>query len=309
MMRLSDIDTNLLVLFDLIYRKRNLQQVAEHQGITQPAVSHGLKRLRLLMADELFERTSTGLVPTAFATRLHPPVAESLRQLQESLNLPRDFDPAHSDRHFTISMTDIGEIVFLPRLMHQLELEAPAVSIETVRGHDLKRRMEEGRIDLAAGLIPQLGAGFFQRRLFLQHYVCLMRKEHPLAYGDITISDFRNAQHAVIDAQGTGHDRLEDRLIKEGIQAPLTLRMPHFVTAPFVISSTDMIVTVTNKLADATAERFGLVARPHPLKFAELPINMFWHRRFHKDPANQWLRGLFHRLFAESDNDEEGDEP
>ena len=113
MLRLSDIDTNLLVVFDLIHRKRNLNRVAERLGITQPAVSHALKRLRTLLDDELFERTSSGLAPTPYANRLHPLVEDALSQLERGLNLARGFHPAASDRRFTVSMTDIGEIASL----------------------------------------------------------------------------------------------------------------------------------------------------------------------------------------------------
>ncbi|MBR9878099.1 MAG: LysR family transcriptional regulator [Gammaproteobacteria bacterium] len=304
MLRLSDIDTNLLVVFDLIHRKRNLNRVAERLGITQPAVSHALKRLRTLLDDELFERTSSGLAPTPYANRLHPLVEDALSQLERGLNLARDFHPAASDRRFTVSMTDIGEIVFLPRLLEALEKAAPGVSLETVRGHNLKRRMEDGEIDLAVGLIPQLGAGFYQRRLFTQRYVCLMRQGHPLAKGELTREAFLRARHVLIDAQGTGHESIANVLAEAGVPSPVCLRMPHFVTVPFVIASTDLVVTVTDKLAEATAERFGLVTRAHPLDFPPLPINLFWHRRFHQDPANQWLRSLVHELFAEFSDEE-----
>ncbi|WP_416139311.1 LysR family transcriptional regulator [Halomonas sp. HK25] len=143
MKRLSEIDINLLVLFDLLYQEQNTQRVALRLGITQPAVSHALKRLRRMLDDELFERTSRGLMPTPLATRLHPPVAQALAQLQQALNRPDDFDPTTSERLFSLAMTDIGEIVFLPRLLEHLAREAPGIRLSTVRSHheDLKKEM------------------------------------------------------------------------------------------------------------------------------------------------------------------------
>ncbi|MCG7602257.1 LysR family transcriptional regulator [Halomonas sp. McH1-25] len=172
MIKLAEIDVNLLVVFDLLYQEQNTQRVALRLGITQPAVSHALKRLRTLLEDKLFERTSQGLMPTPLASNLHPSIAEALVLLQETVNRKKHFDPIETERVFNIAMTDIGEIVFLPRLLKRLALEAPSVSLSTVRSQneDLKREMEEGSVDLAIGLIPQLGAGFYQQRLFMQRY-------------------------------------------------------------------------------------------------------------------------------------------
>ncbi|MCK0769550.1 MULTISPECIES: LysR family transcriptional regulator [Chromohalobacter] len=302
MRKLSEVDTNLLVVFDLLYQHRNTQVVAEQLGQTQPAVSHALKRLRKMLGDELFERTSQGLMPTPYATHIHEPISKALSSLQETLNLSHGFDPATSQRRFQITMSDIGEIYFLPRLMSRLAEVAPHVSLRTTRSdlYDIKHDMEEGHIDLAVGLIPQLGAGFYQQRLFVQNYVCLMRENHHLARGTFSQEDFAKAQHIVVEAQGTGHGRIEELLARSGINPPIRLRLPHFVAVPYIINDTDLVVTVTDKLAEATASRFGLCAIPHPLALPEVPINLFWHRRFHQDAGNQWLRRLIHEMFAET---------
>ena len=301
MEKLATIDLNLLVVFDLLYQEQNTQRVALRLGITQPAVSHALKRLRHLLEDELFERTSQGLQPTPRASRLHPGIADALARMNDTLNLCDDFNPAKSERTFHINMTDIGEIVFLPRLLQHLSQQAPGISINTVRSHhnDLKHEMEEGEIDLAVGLIPQLGAGFYQQRLFVQRYVCLMREDHPLAEGNFSIEDFRAAHHAVVVARGTGHGIIEEQLAHAGVTRPVRLTLPHFAAVPYIVSSSDLVVTVTSKLAEATQARFGLAVREHPLAFPEIPINLFWHRRFHQDPGNRWLRGLMFTMFSE----------
>ncbi|MGJ7462800.1 LysR family transcriptional regulator [Halomonas sp. MA07-2] len=301
MLRLSEIDVNLLVVFDLLYRERNTQRVAGQLGVTQPAVSHALKRLRQLLDDELFERTSRGLQPTPRASQLHPGVAEALARLHETLNLRDDFDPGTSQRTFNLAMTDIGEIIFLPRLLGYLAREAPGVRLSTLRSHheDLKHGMENGQIDLAIGLIPQLGAGFYQRGLFVQRYVCLMRQHHPLAAGAFGLEDFMAATHAVVVAKGTGHGMVEEELARAGAKRPIRLQLPHFAAVPYIISESDLVVTVTDKFAEATRERFRLKVHKHPLPFPEIPINLFWHRRFHRDAGNRWLRGRLFEMFAE----------
>lgn len=302
MIKLTDIDINLLVIFDLLYHEQNTQRVAVRLGITQPAVSHSLKRLRTLLGDELFERTSRGLMPTPFASRLHPPIAQALSQLLETLNSADEFDPANSQRTFNIAMTDIGEIYFLPRLMERLTKDAPQVRLSTVHDHadELKHAMEDGRVDLAIGLIPQLGAGFYQQGLFVQRYVCLMRRGHPLARHGFGLEEFIAAQHAVVVARGTGHGQVEEWLAKAGVSRPVRLELPHFAAVPYIVSTNDLILTVTNKLAEVTQKHFPLVAYEHPLDFPKIPINLFWHRRFHRDRGNQWLRGLIYDMFTES---------
>ncbi|QJQ94201.1 MULTISPECIES: LysR family transcriptional regulator [Halomonadaceae] len=301
MIKLSEIDVNLLVVFDLLYQEMNTQRVALRLGLTQPAVSHSLKRLRTLLGDELFERTSQGLMPTPLATRLHIPVHQALTQLQETLNQAEDFEPTTSNRTFNFAMTDIGEIVFLPRLLERLAQEAPGISLSTVRNHNekLKQEMEEGRIDLAIGLIPQLGAGFYQQRLFDQRYVCLMREGHPCSQVSFTLEAFQAARHAVVVAKGTGHGQVETWLSKAGVSRPVRLEVPNFAAVPYLVADSDLIVTVTHKLAEVTRERFGLCMRPPPLELPQVPINLFWHRRFHRDPGNQWLRRQIFEMFAE----------
>ncbi len=301
MIKLTEIDVNLLVVFDLLHQEKHTGRVASRLGVTQPAVSHALKRLRTLLNDELFERTSEGLMPTPLAMRLHSPVAECLAQLQETLNRPDDFDPAVTERTFNIAMTDIGEIFFLPRMLKRLACEAPGISLSTVRSHNvnLKQDMEKGEVDLAIGLIPQLGAGFYQQRLFVQRYVCLMRKDHPLSAGDFEIDDFMSAKHAVVVAKGTGHGIVEEELARAGIVRPIRLKLPHFAAVPYIVSDSDLVVTVTDKFAMTTRDRFELKMHEHPVPFPEIPINMFWHRRFNQDAGNRWMRSLVFEMFSE----------
>ena len=160
-MELKDIDLNLLLVFHQLLMERRVSRVAEKLGLSQPAISNALNRLRRLLGDELFLRTSKGMEPTPYAIQLAEPIAYALSTIHNSLNQRASFDPATSERRFTAGMTDIGEIYFLPKLMHALARVAPHVSVSTVRNTavNLRDEMEAGHVDIAMGLLPQLKAG------------------------------------------------------------------------------------------------------------------------------------------------------
>ncbi|ADZ91639.1 LysR family transcriptional regulator [Marinomonas mediterranea] len=301
MIRLQDIDLNLLVVFQLMYRERKTGPVAEQLGLTQPAVSNALARLRKALNDELFERTARGMRPTPFADSIAESVGYALSTLQDGLNYKERFDPLTSDRSFCINMTDLGEMYLLPQLMAHLAQYAPNVTVSTVRdhGHTLKEELETGSIDLAIGLLPQLEAGFYQRRLFDQDYVCLMRKDHPFAKGELSLEEFAKSEHIIIEAHDTGHGRVEKILTKSGIARVSKLKLPHFISAPYIVANTDLIATVTEKLALQTAETLSLEIKKHPIEIPPAQINMFWHRRFHQDSGNVWFRNLIFEMFSE----------
>ena len=167
-MDLREIDLNLLVVFNQLLLDRSVSTSAEKLGLTQPAVSNALKRLRSVLKDELFLRTSRGMEPTPYALHLAEPVIYALGALQTAFTTRDTFDPLTSTRNFQLAMTDIGEMYFMPPLMVALSKVAPNVRVSTVRPNagNLREDMESGTVDLALGLLPNLQAGFFQRRLF-----------------------------------------------------------------------------------------------------------------------------------------------
>lgn len=300
-MELKDIDLNLLVIFNQLLTERKVSKVAENLGLGQPAVSNALARLRKLFGDELFLRTSTGMQPTPFADQLAESIGYALGMIHGAVNAKTSFDPASSKRSFSIGMTDIGEIYFLPLLMEKIQKVAPSVSISTVRNTaiNLKDAMEAGHIDLAIGLLPQLKAGFFQRRLFMQQYVCMFRKGHSLDKRKILPSDFFAADHVAIVSAGTGHGKVDEILDSSSPQRKVKLTVPHFVAVGHILQSTDLVATVPERLAERMAKPFNLKYVDHPVKLPQIAINLFWHAKYHKDPANQWLRGLIFDMHAD----------
>jgi len=161
------IDLNLLLVFSHLFREKRVGRAAENLGMSQPGVSNALNRLRSLLNDELFVRTPHGMEPTSYAMQLAGPISEALALIRSALDVGAPFDPATSTRRFTIAMTDIGEIDFLPSMMDAIGRVAPSVTINTVRNNALQLReeMESGQVDLAVGLLPDLQTNFFKRQL------------------------------------------------------------------------------------------------------------------------------------------------
>jgi DNA-binding transcriptional LysR family regulator len=300
-MELTDIDLNQLVLFQQLMVERRVSKVADKLGLTQSAVSNTLAKLRRQFGDDLFVRTPAGMMPTAFAEQLAEPIGYALSMIHSGLNQNARFDPASVKRSVTIGMTDIGEIVFLPDLVERLRQEAPGVSLSTVRttATTLRDDMEAGKVDLAIGPLPQLKAGFFQRRLFQQRYVCLFRKGHALDRKRMTLDDFKAAEHLVIVSAGTGHGKVDDLIRRAGVTRTVQLTIPHYVSVGHLLRRTDMVATVTERLAESLVEPFDLTYRPHPVELPEIAINVFWHAKVHRSPAHQWLRGVVFDLFGE----------
>jgi DNA-binding transcriptional LysR family regulator len=244
--------------------------------------------------------------PTPYALQLAEPVAAALDGLQQALNVRASFDPVTSERRFTLAMTDVGEMYFLPVLMDALAQAAPGVTLNVVAvtSASLKDDMATGRTDLALGLLPQLQAGFFQQSLFRQPYVCLMREGHPLtSKDDLTLPDFAAASHVRVIAAGTGHGRvdgaLSEALERQGLQRRIRLTVPHYVALGDVLGHSDLIATVPERFAQRVTRPFALTTRALPLAVDGSAIHQFWHARLHKDPGHQWLRTLVAQCFGD----------
>ncbi|KQQ55711.1 LysR family transcriptional regulator [Pseudomonas sp. Leaf127] len=299
-MNLRDLDLNLLLVLHQLLIDQQVSVAAEHLGLSQPAMSNALKRLRTALNDELFVRTGRGMQPTPYAASLAKPVAQALALLGQALQPRIAFDPTSSLRRFTLAMTDIGEIWFMPRLIEALLQRAPGVSVTTVRSDaQLSEGLAGGTVDLAVGLQPDLQNGFYQRRLFIHRYVCLCRRDHPLTRQPMTSDDFCRQAHVHVAATSTGHGEVEQHLRRAGLQRDIRLQVPHFVAVGHILQRSDLVATVPERFASTCLVPFDLVALPLPVPLPEIAINLFWHARYHKDPANQWFRDLMFELFSD----------
>lgn len=301
-MDLKNIDLNLLVVFNEVVIERRVSKVAENLGLSQPAVSNALARLRKLLGDELLVPTPRGMQPTPFADHLVEPVAQALNMLHVAINRSNYFDPATSQRVFRIAVNDIGEVYFLTQLMEELQQIAPGVSVATGRSGDvnLRSEMESGHLDLALGLLPGLKAGFFQRRLFQQRYVCMFRAGRMPNKSGFGLKEFSEADHVGIVSPGTGHGVVDELLERQGIKRKIRLQVQNFIAVGHVLQGTDMVATVPEGFAERMAKPFGLTYVAHPVELPLIAIKLFWHAKQHKDPANQWLRSLMFKIYSES---------
>lgn len=292
MLRLRGVDLNLLVVFQELYLCRNTGQVAEKLGITQPAVSNCLARLRKQLNDELFQRAPHGLSPTPYADKIAGAIGPALAALDVGLGGVQHFNAHTSDRKFRIAMSEMLEAEILPSLYRHLRVAAPGVSISSVgeRESQLKRELEEGDVDLAIGFFPQLQAGFYQRGLIEEPYVCVLRAGHPMLDGDITVERLAQFDHLIVEAKSSGHANIEHSLRAAGITHTQELHVPDFLSAPFIVRNSDLIVTLPSRFAQTMSEALGLEVIPHPVKINPSWVRLFWHGRFHRDQGLQWLR-------------------
>ena len=300
-MDLRQIDLNLLVVFNQLLMDRRVSTTADKLRLSQPAVSNALKRLRTLLKDDLFIRTSKGMEPTPYALHLIEPLGYALSTLENALNRRDSFDPATSNRTFTLGVTDIGEIYFMPTLMRHLSRIAPNVKISTLRHHpgQLNEDMASGKVDIAIGLLPGLTTGFFQRRLFKQRYVCMFRKKHPHASNPITLPQYKSLAHVGVTSVNTGHGEIDEWMERKGIQRNIQLHVPHFVAVGHILQSSDLIATVPERFAEKCAQPFDLTLSALPFKLPDIAIHVFWHSKYNREPANMWLRQLLVELFGE----------
>jgi DNA-binding transcriptional LysR family regulator len=298
---LRDLDLNLLLVFQEVFRERQISAAAKRLRLTQSAVSNALARLRRSTGDELFVRTMGGMQPTPYAERMAEPVAAALAQLEQAFRLEQPFSPSSTRRRFTIAMTDVGEVYFMPKLVERCGTLAPHVDIATVRAGttDLRAAMEAGRVDLAIGAFEDAPGALYQRRLFQQSYVSMFRLGHPLGEGPLTPERFSAARHLIVTAMESPYDRINDALEHAGVAIGSSVSVPHFTAVPYILSSTDLVATVSQKLAERAAGPFQLRYAEPPLRLPALQTNMFWHRRYNQDEGNRWLREVVAELFSE----------
>jgi DNA-binding transcriptional LysR family regulator len=300
-MNINTFDLNLLRAFDALMSERNVSAAGARIGLSQPAMSHALSRMRNLCDDPLFVRTSQGMQPTPYAEDLAQPVRSALALLAAALEQSNKFDPATSDRKFKLVLTDIGQSVFLPPLIQEINARAPNVRVSVLQlAHDaLAGAMESGAADLAIGGIPTPSDGYFQQRLVVDRYVCVMRRGHPLAGRTLTVDDYVQAAHAVpAPTWYNANTRIDRALAEARLVRRVQLEFPHFLVLPMVLRGTDLIATVARTLSDTLMSRDEFVTSELPFEVSPIEIRQFWHPRFHQDAGIRWLRNFFANHFA-----------
>jgi DNA-binding transcriptional LysR family regulator len=300
-MHIAGLHLNQLRLVDALARNGNLSEAAEEIGLTQSAASHALARLREELQDPIFVRTSEGMRPTPYGKRLAGSVGQALQTLQAGLDRHPEFSPGTSTRTFNVIMSDVSQMLYLPRLLPRLSAEAPGVALR-VRPLPLKAPhliLESGEVDLAVGAFSRLIAGCRQKRLYREHYVCVVRQGHPRFDQGMSAEAFCSVPQAVVDPRGYVHERLDAWLAQQRVPRSVKLHVPYFVPLPLVIARSDLLVVMASRVAKTYAEMLPLKIMPPPVKLPTYETKLFWHERFHRDPANRWLRNLYLELFGD----------
>lgn len=299
------LDLNLLKVFLALYETRSVTAAAERVGLAQSSLSHALGRLRTSVGDQLFVRSTIGMQPTPYAEELAGPVTAALGGLKSALMREGSFDPALSTKVFNLVMTDVCELMFLPRLVGYVERAAPNARIAI---HQMPRSMyraalEDGTVDLALGQIPAGQTDFFQRHLFEERFSCVMRPGHRLENA-LTLEAFLAADHAAVGSPAVIESLLKRALKNKAAERRVLLHVPHYMVVPFVVAESDLLAVLPQTVS-RTYARLGILSElPLPFEMEPVVTRQFWHPRTHSDPSWTWLRGVIADLFSSRADDQ-----
>jgi DNA-binding transcriptional LysR family regulator len=287
-------DLNLLPIAFALYDELSVSKAARVLGMSQPAVSMALRRMRETFDDPLFVRVPTGISPTPRAHAIIHAARPLVARLQQDLLKGQTFDPETSTQTFTLALSDVGEMAFLPRVLQLLQVKAPHCAVRSVSmpGPQLAHELEKGAVDLAAGYFPALATkNFRQRRLSTHRFACLMRAKHPLWSEQMTVDRFLAADHLVVREEGRSQEALERYLRRRRIRRHVRVYTAHFLGMPFILAQTDLIATIPYAVAqDFAGMSPQLAVALPPFEIAGFDLKLHWHRRFDNEARNRWLR-------------------
>jgi DNA-binding transcriptional LysR family regulator len=288
------LDLNLLVAFNALMNERNVTRAATQVGVSQPAMSAALSRLRTLLGDPLFQRSSAGLVPTARARDLAAPVAAALRQIELAMLTQPAFEPGTASVTFRLGLQDYPTLVLLPALVEALERATPGISLNVLAYNDRNTAidlLDAGSIDVAIGVAPTvMDARIITRPLMRDAFVTIVSTDHPAASGPMDLHTYLDLQHVLVSPEGQLHGLVDQTLAQQGKQRKLALTLPQLFAVPAVIARTNMAATILKRVADDSQAGHRLVMFAPPLGLPEITFHLIWHRRSDSNPAQQWFR-------------------
>jgi DNA-binding transcriptional LysR family regulator len=294
---LSGINLNLLVALDALLTEVNVTRAAARLGITQSAMSHALRQLREQFEDALLIRGRGGMVLTPRAQQLAAPIRRGLLELQRALRNEASFEPLTSSRHFTLATSDYFASQLLPSLLELLGREAPRVDLD-VRPIDFRRTadlLESGGLDIIVGAYIDDAPGLRQQKLFTEEFACVVREGHPEVRRKLTLETYLRLPHALISPRGEGLGVVDTVLGKLGHSRRIALRVPYFLTAPLVISRSDLVLTAPRRMVERLAQAWPLQVLKPPLPLSSFTAFQVWHERYDDDPAHRWFRAALAR--------------
>jgi DNA-binding transcriptional LysR family regulator len=291
--KVSSVDLNLLAVLDAILQTGSVGRAAEQVGITKPAMSHALSRLREQVGDPVLVRAGQSWHLSERASAMRDHVREIAESAKTLLSREAVFDPAESHREFRVHATDHTLALLGTGVGAALAKEAPACALRflPIQGDDASP-LRGGQIDLALGVFPDLPPEFRTQALFQERFACVVRKGHPRVKGKMDLKCFLAMKHVVVAPRGRSGSPVDDALSERGLLRKVTRFVPYFVVALDLVSRTDCVLTVSERLATAYAERFALQVLKPPLALPSYTISQVWHPRVDADPSHRWLRRL-----------------
>jgi DNA-binding transcriptional LysR family regulator len=292
----SNMDLNLLRVFDAIVVERSLTKAGARLHLSQPAVSYALGRLRSIFDDPLFIRTKDGMQPTPAALELSKSVSRALQAVQDALRHAEKFEPETSTRIFHVAMSDVASMMYLPFVNQQLNQLAPYVRlhVEQVPALGVDEGLRTGRMDLAIGNLPALKASTQHALIFEEPYVCITRTRGGLPEGEyLSLEQFLTFSHIAVQSLECGRNHIEDAYSSLGISRKIALSIPNFSMLPSILARSDLAVTLPLRIARWFNEGHGLRMYALPVTLPSYALSLYWHQDFSNDQGGQWLRKIF----------------
>jgi DNA-binding transcriptional LysR family regulator len=298
---MATIDLNLLKTFMAIWEHRSLTVAADRLHLSQPAVSHALRRLRDVFDDPLFVRTATSMEPTDAAIRLHAPIEHALVIIHGAFMMYSHFEPETVARTFRISMSDMSQLYVLPTLMEVLARKAPGIRLDVHQMpiEQLGMALRKGDIDIALGYLVEPSEECIYESLLEDEFICLLRKDHPLQKDTLSVEDLRALRYVHVSSNITGHGLTADTAFgRADIQREIALKVPNFTIAPEVVATTDLALILPRAIATQINRNQGYRLLRLPIELPTISVGLYCHSRFSSDAGIAWLRELLIGLFA-----------
>src|SRR5712691_4203395 len=292
-MDIRAVDLNLLKAFDALMNERAVTRAAGRIGLSQPAMSHALSRLRSLFADDLFVRTPTNMEPTARAREIAPLITAAIEHIEAALNLGVGFDPARSTGIFTAGMAEYAEVALVGRLARNFAQHAAnaILRLTPATGHEAIEQLDRGEIDLAVAHLPHVPTHIDSMVLLRDPFVVVARKGHPITAETLSLEAYAAQNHVLVSPRGDTSGALDRILVDFGLKRRLALLVASYLAVPAALAASDLVATVPQRTARQIAATAEIAIIPLPIDFSAT-VSMAWHRRTTSDPAQAWFRSL-----------------
>jgi DNA-binding transcriptional LysR family regulator len=299
-MDIRAVDLNLLKAFDALMNERAVTRAAGRIGLSQPAMSHALARLRALFADDLFVRTPTNMEPTARAREIAPLIAAAIERIEAALNLGVGFDPARSAAVFTAGMAEYAEVALVGRLARNFAKDAvnATLRLTPATGHQAIEQLDRGEIDLAVAHLPNVPTHIDSMVLLRDPFVVVARKRHPITAQKLSLEAYAAQNHLLVSPRGATAGALDRILVDFGLKRRIALLVATYLAVPAALAGSDLVATVPRRTARQIAATADIAIMPLPIDFCAT-VSMAWHRRAASDPAQAWFRALLIDAAAE----------